>query len=407
MSDFITVYSAEIMRRLQSRTFWIGLVLGVVGIAAMMELPRYFASYTMQSKHVLLAGDAQTVALAKPLLNKDFTIVGERRSTGAPTLDELQAKKASAVLAVARGPHGVSVTVYAKDPSVISTSRLQRDLLPLNLQLATKMRPAQVKTLMRVPVTTHSVASKFGTAAQADAARVIAYVLLFLLYILIMVNSQLIMSSVAEEKTSRIAELLVASVNPRALLAGKIGSSATLAIAQMIVWVAMAYFLGAQTSPSRAAGADASSDMDVFTLTGVSSSDIAGFVVFFIIGFVQTSTLFAAVGSLINRTEDLGSLSGPLFLPVVAAFIIAMSALAVPDSPAVVVTSFVPLIAPFVMFARIVVSSVPAWQVGVSLAINIAAIYAIAVIGGRIYRVGMLLYGRAPKPSQIWHAIKS
>ncbi|HET6894940.1 MAG TPA: ABC transporter permease [Candidatus Baltobacteraceae bacterium] len=406
MNDFITVYSAEIMRRLQSRTFWIGLVFGVVGIAAMMELPRYFASYTMQSKHVLLAGDVQTVALAKPLLDKDFTIVGERRSTAAPTLDELQAKKASAVVAVARGPRGVHVTVYAKDPSVISSARLQRDLLPLNLQLATKMPPAQVKTLMQVPVTTHSVASKFGTAAQADAARVIAYVLLFLLYILIMVNSQLIMSSVAEEKTSRIAELLVASVNPRALLAGKIGSSATLAIAQMIVWVVMAYLLGAQTSPSGASGAQ-SGDMDVFTLTGVSSSDIAGFVLFFIIGFVQTATLFAAVGSLINRTEDLGSLSGPLFVPVVAAFIIAMSALAVPDSPAVIVTSFVPLIAPFVMFARIVVSSVPAWQVGVSLAINIAAIYAIAVIGGRIYRVGMLLYGRAPRPSQIWHAIKS
>src|SRR5690348_6152287 len=139
MTDFITVYSAEIMRRLRSRTFWIGLVFGVVGIAAMMELPRYFASYTMQSKHVLLAGDAQTVALAKPLLDKDFTIVGERRSTAAPTLDELQAKKASAVIAVARGSRGVHVTVYAKDPSVISSARSQRDLLPLNLQLATKM----------------------------------------------------------------------------------------------------------------------------------------------------------------------------------------------------------------------------------------------------------------------------
>ena len=406
MNEFVTVYSAEIMRRLQSRTFWIGLVFGIIGIAAMMELPRFFASYTIQSKHVLLAGDPKLVASARPLLEKDFTIVGERRSTAAPSLDELQSRKASAVVAIAGGAHGVKVTVYAKDPSVISASRLQRDLVPLNLQLAARMHPDQVRTLMQVPVTTHSVASKFGTAAQADAARVIAYVLLFLLYILIMVNSQLIMSSVAEEKTSRIAELLVASVNPRALLSGKIASSATLAIAQMIAWVAVAYLIGAQTGPPGGSPGDGG-DMDVFSLTGVSPSDITGFVIFFVIGFVQTSTLFAAVGSLINRTEDLGSVSGPLFLPVVAAFIIAMSALAVPDSPAVVVTSFIPLIAPFVMFARIVVSSVPAWQVGLSLAINVAAIYAIAVVGGRIYRVGMLLYGRAPRPSQIWHAIKS
>jgi ABC-2 type transport system permease protein len=96
-----------------------------------------------------------------------------------------------------------------------------------------------------------------------------------------------------------------------------------------------------------------------------------------------------------------------MFVPVVGGFIIAISALAVPDSPAVVVTSFIPLIAPFVMFARIVVSSVPAWQIAASLAINIAAIYVIALLGGRIYRVGMLLYGRAPRLSQIWHAISA
>jgi ABC-2 type transport system permease protein len=406
MNDFVTVYSAEIMRRLQSRTFWIGLVFGLVGIAAIMELPRYFDSYTVQSKRVLLAGNPQIVAAARPLLDKDFTIVGERRSSAAPTLGELQAKKASAVIAIEPGAKGIRVTVYAKDLGEVSSSRIQRDLVPLNLQLAARLHPEQVRSLMHVPVAMHSVASKFGTAAQADAARVIAYVLLLLLYILIMVNSQLIMSSVAEEKTSRIAELLVASVNPRSLLAGKIASSATLAIAQMIVWVAMAYALGTQAAPGTPGTSD-TSDMNGFSLSGISPSDIAAFVLFFLIGFLQTATLFAAVGSLINRTEDLGSLSGPLFLPVVAAFIIAISALAVPDSPAVVVTSFVPLIAPFVMFARIVVSSVPAWQIGVSLAINVIAIYVIAVLGGRIYRVGMLLYGRTPRPAQIWHAIKS
>jgi ABC-2 type transport system permease protein len=405
MNEFITVYSAEIMRRIQSRTFLIGLVFGLIGVAAMMELPRYFDSYTTQSKRILLAGDARVVSAARPLLEKDFTIIGERASTSAPTLGELKAKKAAGVIAIVPAGNGVRVSVYAEDLSTISQSRVRRDLLPLNLQLASGMHSDQVRRLMNVPIAMHAVGSKFGTAAQADTARVIAYVLLLLLYILIMVNSQLIMSSVAEEKTSRIAELLVASVNPRSLLAGKIASSATLAVAQMIVWVGVAYLLGAQSTAGAAGTAD-TSDMSGFSLSGISPGDVAAFVLFFVIGFLQTATLFAAVASLINRTEDLGSLSGPLFLPVIAALIIAMSALAVPDAPAVVVTSFVPLIAPFVMFARIVVGSVPAWQIGASLAINIAAIYIIAVLGGRVYRVGMLLYGRAPRPAQIWHAIK-
>lgn len=405
MNELITVYSAEMMRRLRSRTFMLGLVFGILGIAAMMELPRFFSQYDAQNDRIILAGEPRLVSAAHKLLEKDFTIKGERASTAAPSLAELKAANVSSVVAILPARLGVRAILYAKDPSSSWVRLLRRDLAPLNLQLAAHLPPQRVQALLNVSVQTRSVASKFGTAAQADAAKVIAYVLLFLLYILIMVNSQLIMSSVAEEKTSRIAELLVASVNPSALLAGKVLASATLAIAQMIIWVAVAYALGAQ--PTHAVGATPAGDSGDFSLNGVSSMDIAGFVLFFVVGFLQTSTLFAAVGSLINRTEDLGSISGPLFLPVIAAFIIAVSALAVPDSPAVVVTSFIPLIAPFVMFARIVVSSVPASQVAISLAINVAAIALIALIGGRIYRLGMLLYGRMPRPSQIWHAITS
>ena len=405
MNEVITVYSAEIMRRLRSRTFMLGLVFGILGIAAMMELPRFFSQYDAQNDRILLAGSPRLVSAARTLLAKDFKILGERTSTAPPSLAELKQKKASSVVAILPGQHGVRAILYAKDPTSSWVRRLRRDLAPLNLQLATRIPAQQVQAMLDVPVQTRPLASKFGSAAQADTAKVIAYVLLFLLYILIMVNSQLIMSSVAEEKTSRIAELLVASVNPSALLAGKVLASATLAVAQMVIWVAVAYALGGQPSASGTMqGTDNSAD---FSLSGVSQVDIAAFVLFFLVGFFQTSTMFAALGSLINRTEDLGSIGGPLFLPVVAAFIIAISALAVPDSPAVVITSFVPLIAPFVMFARVVVSTVPVWQVVTSLAINVAAIALIAVIGGRIYRVGMLLYGRAPKPSQIWHAITS
>jgi ABC-2 type transport system permease protein len=151
----------------------------------------------------------------------------------------------------------------------------------------------------------------------------------------------------------------------------------------------------------------ASATPTTLSLTGISGHDVAGFVVFFLVGYLQMATLFAAVGSLINRTEDIGSLGAPLFIPIVGAFLIAMTALQVPEAPFVVVTSFIPLIAPFVMFARIVVSSVPLWQIALSLAINLAAIYAISVIGGKIYRIGMLLYGRPPKAAQLWHALRS
>jgi ABC-2 type transport system permease protein len=403
VSDVVTVYSAEIMRRLTSRTFWIGLAFGIVGIAAMMKFPQFIDSYADQLKHIVLAGQPALRAQARPLLQKNYTIVAERSGTSAPTLADLQHQGAAAVVALDRTASGVQVTVYAKDPSSIGTASLRRDLVPLNLELSTRLTPAQATALMSVPVRTLPIASKFGSAAAADAAKVIAYLLLVLLYILIMVNSQLILSSVAEEKTSRIAELLVASVRPSILLIAKVASSATLAVMQMIIWVAVAYALSPHAGAARVPSDSGSAS---FTLSGVSPNDIAGFVVFFFLGFVQMATLFAAAGSLINRTEDLGSVSGPLFLPVIAALFIAMAALAVPDGPGVIAASFIPLISPFVMFARVVVSTVPPWQIGLSLAINLAAIWGIALLGGKIYRLGILLYGRTPSLKQLWNAVR-
>lgn len=407
MNELVVVYSAECMRRLQSRAFWLGLVFGIVGVALMMKLPAFLNSYTAQTKRIVIAAPAALAARAKPLLAKSYTVVGVMPPlTRAPRESDLTNRKTSAIVALSSDARGLHVIVYARDPGNLSTSAFRRSLMPLAVQMETGLTDARIASLLQMPIDMRSVSSKFGTAAQADAARIIAYLLLVLLYILTMVNSQMIMSSVAEEKTSRIAELLVASVSPSALLAGKIASSATLALLQMAVWVGFAFAMGVH--PGASPTDDASSMSFIpFSLNGISGTDVLGFALFFLIGYLQMATLFAAAGSLINRTEDLGSVSGPLFIPVIAAFFIAISALAVPDSPAVIVTSFVPLIAPFVMFVRIVVSNPPFWQVALSFVINVAAIWAIAVLGGKIYRIGMLLYGRPPRLSQIINVLRT
>jgi ABC-2 type transport system permease protein len=251
-----------------------------------------------------------------------------------------------------------------------------------------------------------TIGSKFANSDQAFAARGIAYTLLFFLYMLILLNSQLVMSSVAEEKTSRIAELLIASVDPAALLAGKVLAALTLALLQLVVWAGAGVIFGS----GAITGASASGS-PVVALGGILSVItpfvLSAFLAFFIIGQLQLSTMFAAFASLINRTEDLGSVTIPLVMPVVFALFIAIGTLGAPDSPWSVTLSFVPLFAPFVMFARIAVSNVPLWQIAASLLINLLALWGIALLAGKIYRVGMLLYGRAPKLSQIWSVIRS
>ena len=95
-----------------------------------------------------------------------------------------------------------------------------------------------------------------------------------------------------------------------------------------------------------------------------------------------------------------------MILPIIAALVLALVALDAPNAPVVVVTSFIPLLAPFTMFARIATAEPPFWQVGLSAGVNVLALFGIALLAGRLYRVGMLLYGRPPSLRQVWTTIR-
>jgi ABC-2 type transport system permease protein len=406
IGDLATVYVAEITRRIKSRPFIVGLVVGVLVIMLLLRLPALLDRTLTNANTTLLVGAPSLTERAKPLLADDYHIVGVLPPT--PVDDALlKAHHAASAIVLRSDAAGLHVDAYAHDPAGIKQGELRHDLLPLQLELLTGRDASGVAKLTAIPVTIAAVASKYSSVGEAQAARGVAYILLFFLYLLTILNSQLVMASVAEEKTSRIAELLVASVNPSALLAGKVLASATLGFLQLAIWIATAVFLGGGSSAPNPQTAGAGAEVMSFSLDVVTPGLIVAFLVWFIVGFLQLSTLFAGAASLINRTEDLGSISLPLVMPIVAAFLIAITGLSAPDSPLVVTCSYIPLLAPFVMFVRIAVSNVPLWQVGVSLAINLVALYLIAVFAGKIYRVGMLLYGRAPSLRQVWGVLTS
>ncbi|HEY9085984.1 MAG TPA: ABC transporter permease [Candidatus Tyrphobacter sp.] len=400
MNAFATVLSVELMRRLRSRAFIVGLVFGSLGIALVTRLPALLASTAFGEMHqVAVAGPPALTVPAKMLLEKDgdlaVRIVPE--PAGAPSAAMLRVWRVGSLLRISRAGDRLSVVVYAQDPSTIALSAIRGPLLPLDVSLSAHRPPLQLREALNFPVVVRSIA-RFQNAAQSEAAHGIAYLLLVLLYMLIVFNSQLVLTSVAEEKTSRIAELLVSSVDLTTLLAGKILASTALAVLQMAVWVLIGAVL------SGGSGSSATS-FGAASLSALPPSTAVGFVAFFVLGFLQMAVLFAGVGSLVNRTEDLGAVSGPLFLPVIVAFIIAIIALANPDAPYVVACSFVPILSPFVMFSRLAVSNVPGGQLLAAALIDVVSVVLLALIGGRLYRVGMLLYGRAPSWRQVARTI--
>jgi ABC-2 type transport system permease protein len=134
---------------------------------------------------------------------------------------------------------------------------------------------------------------------------------------------------------------------------------------------------------------------------------LIAFALFFIFGYLQYATLYAAAASLISRTEDLGMVTTPVILPVVGAFFVAQYALIEPEAPFAIVASFVPFISPFVMFTRIAISAVPVWQIVLAIVENGLLVALCFIVAGKVYRIGMLLYGKLPTPKQVWNALRA
>lgn len=400
MRQFWVIFVAELLRRLRSRAFIVGLIFGGVGVAFMTLLPSLLSSLQFaEMRSLAIAGPHSLVTPAAALLrrNGDFSVRVVPEPKRAPTVASLGRYHAGSLLELSEENGRLHVSVYARDPSNVELAAIRGPLLPLDLALSTHRSPDELRRELNFPVTVHSVTARFGNAAAAESAHTIAFVLLFLLYMLIVFNSQLVLTSVAEEKTSRIAELLVASVDLTTLLCAKVFASTCLAALQMATWIVIGFAL----SHGSSGGGTAPTLLNSVSIGSVPTVVIAGFLVFFVLGFLQMAVLFAGAGSLVNRTEDLGAIGGPLFLPVIAAFVIAILALSSPDAPFAVVCSLLPIFSPFVMFSRLAVSNVPEGQIVAAIVIDVASVIFFSLLGGRLYRIGMLLYGRSPSWPQI------
>ena len=403
MNTLGVVFSAEFLRRIQSRPFLIGTIIGAATILLISVLPSILGgALSNAGKRVVLVGDPALTATAKTLLANDFDITARLpKLDGKPTTAFLDAHgKASAVAVLARASDGLHVTAYARDPSAFRQA-FGRDLAPIQVAFATGAPVERVAKHLDVPVDVHDIEGRFADANAADAAKGIAYLFVMLLYVAILLNAQQILASVAEEKTSRIAEQLVAMIDPTQLLAAKILASAATGFIQLALWISIGVLAGSAVTGMFAHANPNAADAPMFGMLTVSATEILAFIAFFIVGFAQYGVLYAAAGSLINRTEDVGTVSGPLVVPVVIGIVLAQLGLAFPNSPIVVAFSMVPLISPFVMFTRVAVSNVPAWQLVLSLVLNVAAAVLLAWAAGKVYRVGLLLYGRAPSIRQV------
>jgi ABC-2 type transport system permease protein len=262
----------------------------------------------------------------------------------------------------------------------------------LREQLAAKgMAPAEVSSLL-APVDLDTSAS--GNTLAALAA---AYVMFLLMYMAIMLYGMNTARSIIEEKTSRVFEVLLATIKPDELLAGKIIGVGAVGLTQVGIWMLAASALSLTSFAASLIGSGHSF---------VSLAQICFFLVFFTFGFVLYSSIAAALGAMTNSEQELQQLNMFLVLPLAFCTVMIVPLVRAPNSLLSTVASLVPFCSPLLMNARLSLTDVPMWQVGLSMVLMTLTIVAILWVSSRIYRVGILMYGKKPNLPEILRWLK-
>jgi ABC-2 type transport system permease protein len=196
-----------------------------------------------------------------------------------------------------------------------------------------------------------------------------------------------VMRSVLEEKTTRIVEVLLASVTPKELLAGKILGVGAVGLTQLAIWYAAGFFF---------AGAGLLAARSMMGPLQLPIMAIVMFPVFYVLAFFLYATLWAMLGAMSNSEQEAQQMQFFVMMPLIFSTIIMIPALTNPSSPLAVGFSLFPFSTPLVMYARIAAQGAPLWQIALSVALMIGAIYVVLVVASRIYRVGILMYGKRP-----------
>ena len=370
-----------------------------VGSAIGQQLEQYFAAVEGSSlKLKAFSGTGDTLAdetvLRKALSDGElysYIEFGEETNSGFPSV----VVKSEKLLDFSVASQIESVLQIIRQNNILANAGLTDEQLK-QLQSPINVEAVQIKS---------SSAAGDDKEAKSSAEQGVnmgfIYIVIIFLFMAVMISGQLIASEVTAEKSSRVMEVLITSVSPLTSMFGKITGMFLIVIIQLVSYIGIALI---NINLPHNAEMLANFDID---LSSIDPSVIVFALLYFLLGFFLFATLYAALGSIVSRTEDLGSAIMPMTFISLAGFYIAIFSISTPDSMLVKICSHIPLFSPFVMLLRVGLTDIATWEVFVSLAILVVTIYLAVLLSAKIYRTGVLMYGKRPSFKELRKAMKA
>jgi ABC-2 type transport system permease protein len=282
--------------------------------------------------------------------------------------------------------------LYSRQVLQSAINRAAREQRLIDAKVDTKTRQDLLKPIQLQSIKTGTG----GQEADTSASFALVFAIGFIMYLAILMYGQIILGAVIEEKETRIAEILFSSVRPFALMMGKLVGVSLVALTQLTIW-GLAFSLFALYG----VGVLASQGLPA-NIPNMPFLHYIYFALFFLLGYFIYGTIYALVGSMVTTAQEGGQLAMPIILILVVSFYLFWPVSRALDSPFSFWVSMIPFTAPVSMLVRIVTQTPPFWQIALSLVIGFGSVLMIMWVAARIYRVGMLMYGkRASIPEAI------
>lgn len=427
-SNLTTVIAREFNERVAKKSFIITTILMPVLMVVLMIAPALIMGLmTPESKTIAVIDESGIVypELKKNTGNIDYLTV---EKSALPLDSLLNNERFDGVFVVKKDvkEHPENTMLYLRDSGSVEMESVFDNAMSKSVENA-RMKDYNIENLdeilEKVKVTANVQTVRISEDGKEEnisstTSMALGIVMAFVLYMFLIMYGQMVMISIIEEKNNRVLELIVSSVKPMQLMLGKIIGVGLVAVLQIVIWgillcsisaflmpLLMPDDLAMQVSNFNAGNFNADmSSFDPEMIRTVAMFSSAAFIaklfsymtIFMIGGFLFYAAIFAAIGSAVDSEQDASQLTTFAILPIIVALVFAMGIGNDPNSTVNVVLSMIPFTSPMVMLARIPFG-VPGWEVLTSFLILMASVVFMAWFAGKIYRIGIFMYGKKPK----------
>ena len=436
IDPIVTIAKREYLSRVQTKGFWITTILLPLAMAALVILPSMIAMKSRASQRLVIVDEVGGFgeALAAKLVEAE-----ESQPIATPTFERKRPRKEEtaqfkvelAALAADRAAQraGLDKRVLAGEIDAwlwLSPERLAENEVEYHAESVSnfmtqsrisdvvsqvvgeaRLRVAGIdaakvtELTQEIDLETTRVLAAGSRQEGGMAAFFLAYFLFFLLYMIVMLYGQQVMNGVLEEKSSRIVEVILATVRPVELMLGKLLGIGLAGLTQLVIWLTTMAVL---TAPGAVTALALAGDGE--SLPQVTPLLIVHFLLNFLLGYALFATLYATIGAATNNVQEAQQFVGFLVVFQIAPMFFLLPVINDPDSTRSVVLSMIPVFSPLLMMLRIAVKMPPLWQLLTAYALTAAFVVFQVWVCARIYRVGILMYGKKPTFKELWRWVR-